>query len=88
MTLRSQLIVVAEIFRRKENLAPLQIPTLSEDLYEQLKLVHKIVDFSDRATRMICVTLVWYNVDNTRNSKTLVPIFERKKDDDNLKQNL
>ena len=38
MRLRNQLFMAAENFAREENLSPVLIPTLSKDLYEQLKL--------------------------------------------------
>ena len=44
MQLRNKLVIAAENFAREENLSPLLIPTLSRDMYEQLKLAHKVVD--------------------------------------------
>ena len=49
MRLRNQLVYAAENFAREENLTPVQIPTLSKDMDEQLKLAHKVVDVVDRA---------------------------------------
>ena len=57
MRLRNQLVYAAENFAREENLTPVQIPTLSKDMEEQLKLAHKVVDVVDRTNRKICVTL-------------------------------
>ena len=42
--LRNQLVNAAESFFREENLTPVLIPTMSKDMVEQLKLVHKVVD--------------------------------------------
>ena len=52
----------AENFAREETLIPVLIPTMSKDMDEQLKLIHKAVDVVDRANRKICVTLLRYNV--------------------------
>ena len=45
--LRSQLVNAAENFAGEENLFPVLIPTMSRDMDEQLKLVHKVVDVVD-----------------------------------------
>ena len=58
MRLRNQLVNAAENFARDENLTPVLIPTMSRDMYEQLKLAHKVVDLVDRTNRKICVTLL------------------------------
>ena len=47
MRLRNQLIKAAENFAREENLTPVLIPTMSEDMDEQLKLAQKVVDVVD-----------------------------------------
>ena len=63
---RNQLVVTADIFLREKNLSPVLQSTLSKDMEEQLKLVHKVIDVVDRPNRRICVTLLRYNVDNQR----------------------
>ena len=68
MRLRNQLVNAAKNFAREDSLTPMLIPTMSGDMYEQLKLAHKVVDVVDRATRKICVTLLLYNVDNPESS--------------------
>ena len=88
MKIRSRLFVAADIFRRKQNLSPVEIPNFSEDLYEKLKLAQIVAEFSDRANRKLCVTLVWYKVDKPRNSYSDVRIIARKKDDDKFQQNV
>ena len=53
MRLRNPLVNAAENFAREENLTPVQIPTMSKDMDEQLKLAHEVVDVVDRANRKI-----------------------------------
>ena len=86
MRLRNQLVYAAENFAREENLTPVQIPTLSKDMEEQLKLAHKVVDVVDRANRKICVSLLRYNVDKPENSYAQVRLFARKKEDEKFQQ--
>ena len=86
MRLRNQLDNAAENFPREENLTPVLIPTMSKDMDEQLKLAHKVVDVVDRANRMICVTLLRYNVDKLECSYAQVQLFPRKKEDEKFQQ--
>ena len=44
---RSQLVVAADNFLREQNLSPVLHSTLSRDMEEQLKLVHKVIDVVD-----------------------------------------
>ena len=44
MRLRNQLVIAAENFHGKQSLSPIQIPTPSENMDEQLKLSHRVVD--------------------------------------------
>ena len=81
MRLRNQLVNAAENFARVENLTPVLIPTMSKDMDEQLKLAHKVVDVVDQAQREICVTLLWYNVDEPQSSYAQVRPFARKEDE-------
>ena len=55
---RNQLVVAAGNFLREQNLSPILQSTLSKDMEEQLKLVHKVIDVMDCANRRICVTLL------------------------------
>ena len=57
---RNQLVVAADILRREQNLSPVLQYTLSKDMEEQLKLVHKVIDLVGRPNRRICVTLLRY----------------------------
>ena len=86
MRLRSQLVYAAEKFARDENLTPVQIPTFSKDMEEQVKLAHKVVDVVDRANRKICVTLLRYNVDKPESCYAQVRLFVRKKEDEKFQQ--
>ena len=84
--LRNQLVNVAEIFAREENLTPVLIPTMSKDMDEQLKLAHKVLDVVDRAHRRICVTLQRYDVDKPEISYAQFQIFARKTEDEKFQQ--
>ena len=75
----NQLVNAAENIAREENLTPVLIPTMSEDMDEQLKLVHKVVDVVDRANRKICVTLLRYKLDVLEGSYAQVRLFAGKK---------
>ena len=61
---RNHLVVAADNFLRDQILSPILHSTLSEDMEEQLKLVHKVVDIVDRANKKICVTQLRYKVEN------------------------
>ena len=61
---RNQLVVAADKFLREQNLSPILHSTLSKDMEEQLKLVHKVIDAVDRSRRRICVTLLRYKADH------------------------
>ena len=65
---RNQLVVAADNFLREENLCPVLQSTLSKDMEEQLKLVHKVIDVMDCPNRRICIILLRYKVDNTDTS--------------------
>ena len=45
---RNQLVVAADNFLEEQNLSPVLQSTLSRDMEEQLKLVHKVIDVVDR----------------------------------------
>ena len=55
---RNQRVVAADNFFREQNLSPVLQSTLSKDMEEQLKLVHKVIDIVDCPNRRICVTLL------------------------------
>ena len=75
---RNQLVVAADHFLIEQNFSPVLQPTMSKDMDEQLKLVHKVIDVVDRPTRKTCVTLLRYKVDNPQTSYTQVRLFGRK----------
>ena len=83
---RDQLVVAAGNFHRDQNLSPVLQSTLSKDMEEQLKLVHKVIDVVDRSNRRICVTLLRYKVDNPETSNTQVRLFGRKKEEEKFQQ--
>ena len=83
---RNQLDVAADIFLREQSLSPVLQSTLSKDMEEQLKLVHKVIDVVDRPKRRICVTLLRYNVDNPDTSYAQVRLFGRKTEEVKFQQ--
>ena len=83
---RNHLVVAADNFLREQNLSPVLQYTLSRDMEEQLKLVHKVIDVVDRPNRRICVTLLRYKVDNPETSYAQVRLFGRKKEEENFQQ--
>ena len=59
---RSQLVVAADNFLREQSLLPVLQSTLSKDMEEQLKLVHRVIDVVDRSNRKVCVALLPRNL--------------------------
>ena len=82
---RNQLLVAADNFLREQNLSSVLQSTLSKDMEEQLKLVHKVI-VVDRPNRRICVTLLRYKVDNPETSYAQVRLFGRKKEEEKFQQ--
>ena len=83
---RNQLVVAADNFLREENLSPVLQSTVSKDMEEQLKLVHKVIDVVDCPNRKICVTLLRYKVDNPETSFAQVLLFGRKNEEEKCRQ--
>ena len=83
---RNQIVVAANNFLRQQNLSPVLQSTLSKDMEEQLKLVHKVIDVVDRPNTRICVTLLRYKVDNRETSYAQVRLFGRKKEEEKFQQ--
>ena len=83
---RNQLVVAADNFLREQNLSPVLQSTLSKDMEEQLKLVHKVIDVVDRPNRRICVTLLRYKVDNPETFYAQIRLFGRKKEEEKFQQ--
>ena len=86
MQLRIELVIAAGNFGRGENLPHCLIPTVSQDMDEQLKLVHKVVDEVDRANKKIYVFQLRYNVEKPESSYAQVSLFARKKEDEKFQQ--
>ena len=84
MRLRNQRVLAAEDFGREENLSPKVIPTMSKDMNEQLQLAYKLVDVN----RKICVTLLWYNVDEPDSSDAQVRLIKWKNEDEKFQQSV
>ena len=83
---RNHLVVAADNFLREQNLSPVVQSTLSKDMEEQLKLVHKVTNVVDHTNRRICVTLLRYEVDNPETSYAQVRLFGRKKEEEKFEQ--
>ena len=83
---RNQLVVAADNFLREPNLSAILQSTLSKEMEEQLKLVHKVIDVVDRPKRRICVTLLRYKTDNPETSYAQVRLFGRKKEAEKFQQ--
>ena len=83
---RNQLVVAADNFVREQNLLPVLQSTLSKDMEEQLKLVHKVIDVVDHPNRRICVTLLRYNVENPETSYAQVRLCGRKKEEEKFQK--
>ena len=66
----------------------MQVKLLAKDIEEQLKLTHKVVEVVDRSPRRICVTMLRYNVGTPEISYVQVRLFGRRKDEENLNQNV
>ena len=83
---RYQLVVAADNFLTEQYLSPVLQSTLSKDMEEQLKLVHKVIDVVDRPNRRICVTLLRDKVDNPETAYAQVRLFGRKKEEEKFQQ--
>ena len=83
---RNQLVVAADNFLKEQNLSPVLQSTLSKDMEEQLKLVHKVFGVVDCPNRRICVTLLRYQVNNPESSYVQVRLFGRKTEEENFQQ--
>ena len=79
MRMTNRLAIVAENFRRGENLSPVLIPAMSRDLDEQLKLAHKVIDVMDRGNRKISVALLQYLAEGLESSYAQVRILQTRK---------
>ena len=83
---RNQIVVAADNFLREQNLSPLLQSTLSKDMEEQLKLVHKVIDVVDCPKRRICVTLLRYKADKPDLSYAQIRLIGRKTEEEKFQQ--
>ena len=67
-------------------MSPVLQSTLSKDMEEQLKLIHKVIDVVDRPKRRICVTLLRYKADNADTSYAQVRLFGRRTEEEKVQQ--
>ena len=84
---RNQLVIAADIFGGEQTLSLIQIPTMSKDMEEQLKLANGVVDVVDCPNRKICVTLLRYNADKPERSYARGRILARKKEQEKFQNN-
>ena len=82
----NQLFVAADNFLREQNWPSVLQSTLSKDMVEQLKLVHKLINIIDCPNRRICVTLLRYKVDNPETSYAQVRLFGRNTEEEKFQQ--
>ena len=82
----NQLVVAAENFLREQNLSSILQSTLSKDMEEQLKLVHKVIGVVDCPNRRICVTLLGYKANNPDTSYAQLRLFGRKTAEEKFQQ--
>ena len=78
---RNQLVVTADKIFKEQILSPVLQSTLSKDMEEQLKLVHKVIGVVECPNRKICVTLLRYKVDKPETSYAQVRLFRRKNEE-------
>ena len=83
---KNHLVVSTDNFLKEQSLSPVLQSTLSKDIEEQLKLVHKVINVVDRPNRKICVTLLRYKVDNPDTSYAQVRLFGRKTEEQKFQQ--
>ena len=83
---RNQLVVAADNFLKEQNWPPVLQSTLSKDMEEQLKLVHRVIDVVDRPNRKICARLLRYKVDNPDTSYAQIRLFGRKNEEEKFQQ--
>ena len=69
-----------------ENLSAVLMPTMSKDLIEHLKLIHKVFDVVDRSNRRSCATLLGFNVDKPESSYAHVRFVTQTKDDEKFQK--
>ena len=81
---RSQL--AADNFLKEQTFSLVLQSTLSRDMEEQLKLLHKVIDNVDRPNRRICMTLTRYKADNPETSCAQVRLFGRKREEEKFQQ--
>ena len=86
--LRNQLVVSVRDFSKEGNLPPVQVKLLAEDMEEQLKLTHKVVEVVDRPHRKICVIMLHYKVQKAETSYIQLRVFGRRKEEKKFNQNV
>ena len=83
---RNQLVVAADNFLREQILSPVFQSTLSKDMEEQLKVVHRVINVVDRSNIRICLTLLRYKADKPETSFAQIRLFGRKKEEEKFQQ--
>ena len=63
----------------KRKICPhVQMKLLAKNIEEQLKLTHRVVKIVDRPHRMICVTMLRYNVEKPETSYPSAIVWNKK----------
>ena len=78
LRLRNHLVVAVQDFSRGKNPPSVQIKQLANDLEEELKFRHNVVEVVDRPYRKICVTLLHQNVEKPETSYVQVRLLEKR----------
>ena len=86
--LRNQLVLLSENFGGEQVLSPIQIPKMSKETEDQLKMTGRAVNVVDCPNRKMCVTMLHYNVHQSESSYGQVRLFARAKEDEKFNQNV
>ena len=69
-----------------QTLSPIQIPAISKDLDEQLRLAHRVVDVVDCPNGKICLAILRHNVGNPEGSYVQIRVSAKKKKEENFQK--
>ena len=80
------MVIAAKNFGGEQKFSPLQIPALSKDIDQQLKLPHGVVSIVDCPKGKLCATMLHYNMDKPEISIAQVKFFARKEEEEKLQE--
>ena len=72
--------------QRKANLPMINVVGLSRNIDEQLKHVHKVIEFAEGAKRQKCVTLLRYKEDKPKSSYAQTQLFTHRTEEEIVQQ--